>query len=384
MSLITGPDAADALYVGNATVSAVYHGSDLVWEPDTGTSDPLAGISGRIMHLRAKDTVGAEGADVTAWTDAFASVNYLTTNAYPKARPTGTPNGGRAVRFDTGYLRPSVTNIMFTDVEVLALTASSQFNTGYPPSSVAGRYGDWATSGFTNPEWFRIQLAAPRVIDEYSLYSDLGGRSPLNWNLRGSNDGVNWDILDSRAGTPPSGLQTYTCSNTTAYTWYELQFTAINGGDLLYMRRIDLDGLSFSGTPLSTAECWIVLKSLGTGSGHPISITGGDTRYPYNDGWIYSSFGGGRVAYAPSMPLDTWRIYRMQYNTGVHTEWLDGVQQNTSSVGGPSWITNGPLIGTGNNVPCYMDLAEFLMFNRTLSTGEAVAVSSYLTDEHFT
>lgn len=302
-----------------------------------------------------------------------------------KARPTDTPNGGRAARFDTGYLTPSRTNIMSSDVEVASLTASSQFNSGYPPSSVAARYGDWATSGFNSPEWFRVRLVAPKAISAYSLYSDLGGRSPLNWNLRASQDGVTWDVLDSRAGTPPAGLQTYTFSNTTEYLYYELQFTAINGGDLLYMRRIDLGGINFNGSPLAAADCFLVLRSLGSGSGHPLSLGGGDTRYPFSDGWIYSAFGGGRIAYGPTLDVAQWRIYRIRYLAGAHTEWLDGVQQyHSSGVGGPAWTTNGPLVGTGNNVPCYMDLAEMVLFNHALTTDEVTMVYDYLTAEHFT
>jgi len=88
--------------------------------------------------------------------------------------------------------------------------------------------------------WCQLDFYEPVVIAGYSMTSanDAHERDPLNWNLQGSNDGVNWVPLDSREGEDfPEFFQTRTFlfQNTTPYLIYRLNITSVNSGSLFQM-----------------------------------------------------------------------------------------------------------------------------------------------------
>lgn len=85
-----------------------------------------------------------------------------------------------------------------------------------------------------------VQLAfsAQYKIDAYTLTSgnDAPERDPKNWNLQGSNDGVNWTTLDTRTGESFTGrnqIRTFNLLNEANYSYYRLNITAINGANLI-------------------------------------------------------------------------------------------------------------------------------------------------------
>ncbi|MBN9380790.1 MAG: gliding motility-associated C-terminal domain-containing protein [Chitinophagaceae bacterium] len=80
--------------------------------------------------------------------------------------------------------------------------------------------------------------AGSYIVTSYALATanDAPTRDPRNWTFSGSNDSVNWVILDTRSNqwggtTPRSTLFTYTLSNpgAVAYKFYRINFTANNG-----------------------------------------------------------------------------------------------------------------------------------------------------------
>ncbi len=88
--------------------------------------------------------------------------------------------------------------------------------------------------------WCRLDFYEPVAIAGYSMTSanDAHERDPLNWNLEGSNDGINWVTLDTREGEDfPEYFQTRTFlfQNTTPYLVYRLNITAVNSGTLFQM-----------------------------------------------------------------------------------------------------------------------------------------------------
>jgi hypothetical protein len=89
-------------------------------------------------------------------------------------------------------------------------------------------------SGRTNL-WVQYQSTVPAIVTRYTLTSanDVPERDPKNWKLAGSNDGVNWIVLDSQVNqTFASRLltKTYSISNNTVfYTYYRFSITANNG-----------------------------------------------------------------------------------------------------------------------------------------------------------
>jgi hypothetical protein len=89
-------------------------------------------------------------------------------------------------------------------------------------------------SGRTNL-WVQYQSTTAAIVTWYTITSanDVPGRDPKDWMLAGSNDGVNWTTIDTRAGETFASRflkKTYLINNnTTAYSYYRLTITANNG-----------------------------------------------------------------------------------------------------------------------------------------------------------
>jgi hypothetical protein len=83
--------------------------------------------------------------------------------------------------------------------------------------------------------WLQQSLETQRIVGHYTLTSgnDAPDRDPMDWELQGSNDGVSWEVIDTRNGetfTERNLTQSYTVQSTTAYLHYRLSITANNGG----------------------------------------------------------------------------------------------------------------------------------------------------------
>lgn len=86
--------------------------------------------------------------------------------------------------------------------------------------------------------WTQYQLPVPVKIASYNITSanDEPDRDPKTWTLYASNDGTNWDIIDSR--TNQSFLyrfttQYYSCLSEKEYSYFKLDITANNGANIL-------------------------------------------------------------------------------------------------------------------------------------------------------
>jgi hypothetical protein len=82
--------------------------------------------------------------------------------------------------------------------------------------------------------WVQYRSTVPAIVTRYTITSanDVPDRDPRDWNLAGSNDGVNWTVLDSRTGQSFSSRflkKTYSFENTFSFTYYRLNITANNG-----------------------------------------------------------------------------------------------------------------------------------------------------------
>lgn len=98
--------------------------------------------------------------------------------------------------------------------------------------------GTFWTGGTATSGWLKYDFGASnaKVITYYSINGHRSGipeRSPKSWTLEGSNDNTSWTSVDSRTNVPAWALnevRTYSFANTTAYRYYRLNFSAIQGG----------------------------------------------------------------------------------------------------------------------------------------------------------
>ena len=84
-------------------------------------------------------------------------------------------------------------------------------------------------TGAWDTYWFNIDYGQKTIIKSYVIKADSSGdpEYPSNWTLQASNDGSQWDILDTRSGqTFTSGQsRTFIVTTDTAYQQYRLVFS---------------------------------------------------------------------------------------------------------------------------------------------------------------
>lgn len=109
----------------------------------------------------------------------------------------------------------------------------------------------WLTAGGQTTGWVQYDFNEEEayVIDNYTITSanDSPNRTCRDWTLQGSNDGVNWSILDTQVNQDAWSTfeeRSYSFINTTAYKMYRLNVTANNGDGLMGFSEMEL----FEGT----------------------------------------------------------------------------------------------------------------------------------------
>jgi hypothetical protein len=104
----------------------------------------------------------------------------------------------------------------------------------------------WFVSASRTP-WIAYQFAggATYAINLYTVTSanDMPTRDPKDWRLEGSNDLVNWTVLDTRTNQVFASrfqTNTYSFTNTTAYGAYRFFVTANSGANQCQVAELQL------------------------------------------------------------------------------------------------------------------------------------------------
>jgi hypothetical protein len=120
-------------------------------------------------------------------------------------------------------------------------TASTQINATWAPWKAFDQAGavnnGWGSAnGVAPPHWLRRTWSAPQTWGGYTIQAvpTSGPQyAPKSWTLRGSNDGVVWDVLDTRLNQPNwtgGEIREFPIANPGAYTMYEILVTATEEG----------------------------------------------------------------------------------------------------------------------------------------------------------
>ncbi|SEM64280.1 Fasciclin domain-containing protein [bacterium A37T11] len=88
--------------------------------------------------------------------------------------------------------------------------------------------------GFVGPQWIQFKFVEPTVSNSYTITSanDAQDRDPADWNIEGSNDSLNYKLLDARASEVFDKRLTtrvFRFNNTIAYKYYRLTIFRTNG-----------------------------------------------------------------------------------------------------------------------------------------------------------
>ena len=105
---------------------------------------------------------------------------------------------------------------------------------------------------YTDPVVITYSLETPAPIHCYTVTAakDGAANDPSSWIFEASNDGVNWDVLDSRQSELFSSryaTQVYMISEDlapTSYSQYRLTVNAVNGGTQLHIGELQLLNLT--------------------------------------------------------------------------------------------------------------------------------------------
>ncbi|MDG3005527.1 discoidin domain-containing protein [Paludisphaera mucosa] len=116
---------------------------------------------------------------------------------------------------------------------------------------------------FSSTSWIQYQFAGgiEQLVKSYSITSAndtalYPGRAPRSWVLKGSNDGVNWTILDERTNAAVTAnylSRTYVVANPAAYRIYRLDDIVSNGDPIIQIGEIRFDGAP-AATSISAAR----------------------------------------------------------------------------------------------------------------------------------
>ncbi|HMR91950.1 MAG TPA: DUF1735 domain-containing protein [Chitinophagaceae bacterium] len=122
-----------------------------------------------------------------------------------------------------------------TDVTKKGTLSVSDENTSNP-NEVSAKLVDgdintkYLTFNYTPDLWLQLHFSTPEVLGAYTFTSgnDAPGRDPKTWTLSGSNDGSNWEVLDTRTGESFSGRKQtrfFEFENETPYQYYRVNIT---------------------------------------------------------------------------------------------------------------------------------------------------------------
>ncbi len=166
----------------------------------------------------------------------------------------------------------------------------------------------WIFSGSTG--WCILHTIGQRCLPtQYQIYFEGIGftnRGPSNFTFQGSNDGTNWDVLDTQTSQTWTSGQTrsYSLSTSTHYTSFKLNITANNGDSFTQISEIYIQG-----TP-DTVPADYGPRDLSSNTSHSPYVTSSSSEFSSGNG-AYKCFDGAFNSNATS-----W------IGTGSGTDWI--------------------------------------------------------------
>lgn len=167
----------------------------------------------------------------------------------------------------------------------------------------------------------------------------------------------------------------------------------VNALPVVRFERDDSSNLGFADvfSSLTAAEIFVAVK---INTDPPVAFadalwyfgsTASDSHYPFTDGNIYEDFGTSvrKTVGNPGQSLAIWAIYNITSISGEFTTRLSGTQiftTATNTVGFTTTAAIGKSIGGAGFLDG--DIAEIIMYNAKLSSGDRTLVKTYLASKY--
>lgn len=163
------------------------------------------------------------------------------------------------------------------------------------------------TNGFPQEFYMQQNFEVPQVVNKYTFTSgnDAPDRDFKTWELLGSNDGANFDLLDTRTDqtfTARNQTREFTFDNDQAYRYYRINVLANNGSTLIQLtewRLLNLKLLTFGPQDITATATTTVSRENRNGADSneaSIRVTDGDLGTKFllfdfnNPEWIQQEF----------------------------------------------------------------------------------------------
>ena len=237
--------------------------------PICGAGDPskaslISTIPLRVFHSSDDTTVPVSGSR-----DMVTAINAIGTNSRTEFYTEYTDQGHFS--WVNAYNTPDLVSWLFTTNPIrLGLTdltdqpgiitaqgenQPNELKDFAIDNATTTKWLDLATSNpTTRASWIQYQLSGnPFIVTQYTITSavDFPDRDPKSWKLLGSNNGSTWTTLDTRTNelfSVRSQKNSYTFTNSAAYSYYRLQINTVN--DPATATGVQLAELEILGTPV--------------------------------------------------------------------------------------------------------------------------------------
>ena len=166
------------------------------------------------------------------------------------------------------------------------VSASCDFSSGYEAWKAFDKKllgtDAWQTLAGETSGWLKYDFGEKQklIVDRYSISPrerNFINRSPRSWTFEGSNNDVDWEILDTQTNITnwnPLNYSTFPITNTNPYRYYRINISANNGGNYVAISEMQMYGRNITSRIfvyqnsnyyyLNTSNSWQILPNIPT------------------------------------------------------------------------------------------------------------------------
>jgi hypothetical protein len=123
--------------------------------------------------------------------------------------------------------------------------------------TVNGTSNAWLSVNPSSTGWLQYKFPFAKVVRSYAVTgTSTTSISPKNWTFEGSNDGLNYDILDTQSNISFTTLERkiFNINNIKPYLYYRINISAGNGGAYLGVAELEMYDISSKVVYVSSDE----------------------------------------------------------------------------------------------------------------------------------
>ncbi len=158
----------------------------------------------------------------------------------------GTGSGIDSAALGNGYAADATPTMTSNVLPSPCIAAASSYFATYDPFKAFDKNAgtSWASAAGTLTGWLSFDFGVRKQIMQYTILAKTVAQSPRNFTFEGSNDNVNWTILDTKTNETnwvANEKRIYPMPNQTSrYRYYRLNMSQ-NNGDATYIGSIDVE-----------------------------------------------------------------------------------------------------------------------------------------------